>query len=150
MSGALARPSAEGANLLLRIQRRRTRGWRMPPNTISVCRPGRWGNPYRPSAAIKGDYCSIPEITPATAVSLYRQHINGVLDGAFGLTLWDEMNAQIRGRNLACWCHLCPAHAEGKPLGQPCPDCAPCHTDVLGQLANPGLRCELVPEAADG
>ena len=29
-----------------RIQRRRTKGWRMPENTVSVCRPGKWGNPH--------------------------------------------------------------------------------------------------------
>lgn len=28
-----------------RVQLRRTRGWRMPPNTVKVCRPGKWGNP---------------------------------------------------------------------------------------------------------
>jgi hypothetical protein len=31
----------------IRIQRKRAKGWRMPPNTISVCRPGEWGNPHR-------------------------------------------------------------------------------------------------------
>lgn len=30
-----------------RIQRRRTHGWKMPENTISVCRPSKWGNPFR-------------------------------------------------------------------------------------------------------
>lgn len=30
-----------------RIQRKRTRGWKMPPNTVCVTRPGRWGNPYK-------------------------------------------------------------------------------------------------------
>jgi Domain of unknown function (DUF4326) len=29
-----------------RIQRKRTRGWRMPANTICVTRPGKWGNPF--------------------------------------------------------------------------------------------------------
>jgi len=31
----------------IRIQRRRTKGWRMPENTVSVTRPSRWGNPWR-------------------------------------------------------------------------------------------------------
>jgi len=31
----------------VRIQRKRTKGWRMPENTISVCRPGKWGNPFK-------------------------------------------------------------------------------------------------------
>ena len=30
-----------------RIQRKRTKGWKMPENTVSVCRPGKWGNPFR-------------------------------------------------------------------------------------------------------
>jgi hypothetical protein len=30
-----------------RIQRKRHKGWRMPPNTVSVTRPGKWGNPFR-------------------------------------------------------------------------------------------------------
>ena len=29
-----------------RIQLRRTRGWRLPPNAVSVARPTRWGNPF--------------------------------------------------------------------------------------------------------
>lgn len=30
-----------------RIQRRRTKGWRMPENTVYVGRGSKWGNPYR-------------------------------------------------------------------------------------------------------
>ena len=30
-----------------RIQRRRTKGWRMPEGAIYVGRPTIWGNPYR-------------------------------------------------------------------------------------------------------
>ena len=31
----------------IRIQRKRSKGWRMPPNTVSCCRPVPWGNPFR-------------------------------------------------------------------------------------------------------
>ena len=31
-----------------RIQRQRTRGWRMPEGAIYVGRPTRWGNPFQP------------------------------------------------------------------------------------------------------
>lgn len=31
----------------IRIQRKRTKGWKMPPNTVCVTRPGRWGNQWR-------------------------------------------------------------------------------------------------------
>lgn len=42
-----------------------------------------------------------------------------------------------RGHNLACWCGLCDAHrASGRPLGTTCPDCAPCHADLLLEIAN--------------
>lgn len=30
-----------------RIQRRRTKGWRLPENTVYVGRPSKWGNPFR-------------------------------------------------------------------------------------------------------
>ncbi|QAY96667.1 hypothetical protein CWB41_13800 [Methylovirgula ligni] len=61
--------------------------------------------------------------------------------------VWRSLRDQIgelRGRNLACWCRLCPRHAAtGKPLDEPCPDCVPCHTDVLGARAN-GFVCEAI------
>lgn len=43
-----------------RIQRQRTKGWRMPPGAIYVGRPSPWGNPF----PIKGD------LAPWFAVSL--------------------------------------------------------------------------------
>jgi len=30
-----------------RIQRKRTRGWKMPKNTVYVGRPTKWGNPFK-------------------------------------------------------------------------------------------------------
>lgn len=30
-----------------RVQLSRRKGWRMPPNTVKVARPTRWGNPVR-------------------------------------------------------------------------------------------------------
>lgn len=55
----------------IRIQRKRTRGWKMPPNTVSVCRPGYWGNPYKVG---EFDHLNDERITtPEQAVSLYRE-----------------------------------------------------------------------------
>ena len=31
----------------IRIQRKRTKGWKMPPNTVYVGRPTKWGNPFK-------------------------------------------------------------------------------------------------------
>ena len=30
----------------IRVQLRRTKGWRMPVNTVTVARPTKWGNPF--------------------------------------------------------------------------------------------------------
>jgi hypothetical protein len=94
------------------IQRRRTKGWRLPPNTISVARPGLWGNPHRIGVNGCGD--------AKTAVLWYEQDL---LD----LTLKDKNQFsllsrvhELRGKNLACFC---------KP-GEPC------HRDVLLKYAN--------------
>lgn len=35
-----------------RIQRQRTKGWRMPDGAVYVGRPGKWGNPF----PVSGDY----------------------------------------------------------------------------------------------
>jgi hypothetical protein len=82
-----------------RIQLRRTKGWRKPPGAVVVARPTRWGNPFE-----------WREYGRATAVERYR--------------LWLPISgldpAELRGRDLCCWC----------PLDQPC------HADVLLQEAN--------------
>ncbi|MGE7153115.1 DUF4326 domain-containing protein [Methylorubrum rhodesianum] len=62
-----------------------------------------------------------------------------MLEGAAGYPRRAKLVAglpSLRGKNLACWCALCPEHAAGKPFGIHCCDCSPCHADVLGGLAN--------------
>jgi hypothetical protein len=125
----------------LRIQRRRVAGWRMPPNTIAVSRPGRWGNSHRVAPAFESAGVRFPEITAKTAVKLHRQQMVRALET--WPSVREAIDADLGGRNLACWCHLCPAHVDGKPFDVECPDCAPCHADTLGRLAN-GLTCEAV------
>ncbi len=91
----------------VRIQLRRTKGWRMPPNTVKVTRPSKWGNPIR---AAKGASAQL-------VVDAYRAWLTTHPDGrATALRHIEE----LRGKNLACWC----------PLDQPC------HADVLLELAN--------------
>lgn len=89
-----------------RIQRKRTKGWTMPVNTVYVGRPSRGGNPYRASGAT----------TAAEAVAMFRDYLRRAPDQ-------DEVRTylnSLRGKDLACWC----------PLNQPC------HADVLLELAN--------------
>ena len=74
-----------------RIQRKRTKGWRMPPNTVYVGRGSKWGNPY----------------VGSKAVSLYRAHIAMLSQEIL------SMLEELRGKNLACWCSLDkPCHAD--------------------------------------
>lgn len=102
----------------------------MPPNTVYVGRPGKFGNPF-----IVGDYVQIgkgrgwggfawlktvsefasPAFTlvrdNAHAVELYRRYRD-----VYPLT--ESEQTELRGKDLACWC---------KP-GEPC------HADVLIEL----------------
>ena len=92
-----------------RIQRKRTKGWRMPENTVSVCRPGKWGNPFP------------MEFSDAhgrrVAVWNYELWIQGTDEGK---RIAEAARRELRGKNLACWC----------PLDQAC------HADVLLRVAN--------------
>ena len=110
----------------LRIQRRRTKGWRMPPNTVCVCRPGKWGNPFTVGYDAK---------TNIDAVSLFSEWLQDAITYAPAGRPAKWLPYLI-GRNLACWCRLCPTHAAGKPFAIQCDACEPCHADVLGIAAN--------------
>jgi len=92
--------------MVKRIQRKRTKGWRMPENTVYVGRPTKWGNPF-----------SVGRYGRRGAVEMYRKYI-GHPNSPLGFEP-DDIR-ELRGKNLACWC----------PLGKPC------HADVLIELAN--------------
>jgi hypothetical protein len=100
-----------------RIQLRRTKGWRLPTNTLIVCRPGKFGNPIRVGAVarieVNGSMYDA-QVTPAIAMEFFREYFAGVVRTEPGILDF------LRGKNLACWC----------PLDQPC------HADVLLELAN--------------
>ena len=122
----------------------------MPENTIYVGRGSRWGNPYKIGQTqvrypgIKGQlwelegragkpsgeqvrfvhpdmtvtWHQVEDATPAQCVELYRRWITRrIKEGSIDLT-------PLAGKNLACWC----------------PIDAPCHADLLLQLANGGDR----------
>jgi hypothetical protein len=100
------------------IQRKRTKGWKMPPNTISVTRPGEWGNPHAVTyqGVDKGKYAQ-------QAVDRFeRDLVNGTILDKHGKPLINRIG-ELRGKNLACFC----------PIGQPC------HRDVLLKLANTAI-----------
>lgn len=81
----------------VRIQLRRTSGWKMPPNTVIVDRRTKWGNPF--TKANSGN------IDPALRFAV---EVAPLLDVS-----------ELRGKNLACWCKITdkdgnrvPCHAD--------------------------------------
>lgn len=55
-----------------RIQRKRVKGWRMPPGAVYVGRPSDWGNPFRVGYALDlGPSLGTLDITETLAVELY-------------------------------------------------------------------------------
>ncbi|GAA3705738.1 DUF4326 domain-containing protein [Arthrobacter ginkgonis] len=104
-----------------RIQRRRTKGWRMPAGAVYVGRPTRWGNPYTvgDESAWMGAqpvYGIEEPLTRGDAAQLFHLALTG---GHLDITA-EAIRTELAGKDLACWC----------PLDQPC------HADVLLELAN--------------
>ncbi|NUO35598.1 MAG: DUF4326 domain-containing protein [Dermatophilaceae bacterium] len=142
--------TAEKAQRPKRIQRKRTKGWRMPASAIYVGRPTVFGNPF---CAVKSECCGYWDVrddngvtylvdhsyvhqaevradqrtwttqreAARQAVLLYHDELTYWVGGRME---WDrsfrEAVETLRGKDLACWC----------PLDQPC------HADVLLEVAN--------------
>ncbi|WP_234053753.1 MULTISPECIES: DUF4326 domain-containing protein [unclassified Xanthobacter] len=137
----------------IRIQLSRTRGWRMPENTLKIDRSTRWGNHFHVIACEDGAFevrCRLPDSDSApkaaagtlaaalgAAVGLYGAWLNS----EWGIHTRRRAKDELRSKNLACWCRLCERHHAGRPFGEACAACQPCHADVLGRVAN-GLTCE--------
>lgn len=126
------------------IQLRRTKGWRMPAGAVSVARPSRWGNPWMVGQTVEvsfagdgmrggaaGHYDGADPrffavsftrgLSAAEAVLLYRDDLVRVLEDDD--PYYDDVRealAELRGKDLACWCALDQ----------------PCHRNVLLELAN--------------
>jgi hypothetical protein len=133
----------------LRVQRQRTKGWRMPANTLSVTRPGQFGNPYYPGCGRGFGNISAEGVrrqwrleTRGDAVRHFREYIR-LMRLHEPRRFFADFVAPLRGKNLACWCKLCLKHEEGKPLDIECADCLPCHVDVLGPIVNADSSTEL-------
>lgn len=96
----------------MRVQLRRTKGWRMPPNTVKVTRPGKWGNAFVAGKTYRTIVGTDRPVTDAAhAVSLFR---------ACAWTHRGAIRRELAGKNLACWCKLDQ----------------PCHADILLEIAN--------------
>jgi hypothetical protein len=99
---------AKGVLVPERIQLRRTKGWRKPAGVIVVARPSRYGNPFAIAAGGR---------TRDEAIAEFRR---ALLDGHLDFTA-EDVQRELGGRDLACWCALDQL----------------CHADVLLEVANP-------------
>lgn len=120
----------------IRVQRKRTKGYKLPENTVCVTRPGKYGNPF----IIVGDmiYLNVKfrrkTLYPGRfwqmgnqqdCVNLFRHLLTGAFNNTHDsdIAYWVNHFANIdkdelRGKNLACWCALDK----------------PCHADVLLEM----------------
>jgi len=108
----------------IRVQLNRKKGWRMPANTVKVDRSTIWGNPFRVGIVTPvGDEPGCTSV--AQAVRLFRKMLEtrqADIERHHQFFVFTHLRIQtaLRGKNLACWC---------KPG-------APCHADVLLEIAN--------------
>ena len=86
-----------------RIQLSRKKNWRKPLGAVVVSRPSKWGNQF---------IVGTPGVPDAATAVIYFRRSMEYLDA--------EDFAELRGKDLCCWC----------PLS------SPCHADVLLELAN--------------
>lgn len=99
-----------------RVQMRRDRPWRTDhPDAVIVARPTKWGNRYR-----VGDQYITAKMGRATVRD--RAHAVELFRSSREARRWDI--AELRGKDLACWCSLDQ----------------PCHADVLLEVANRPIR----------
>ena len=111
-----------------RIQRQRTKGYRLPPNAVYVGRPTKWGNPFR--AGMYNVTLGREINSRADAVRVFRERLEAhsafFAPGHFDHTTVAQIRDELRGKDLVCWC----------PLDQPC------HADVLLEWANGGAAVQ--------
>lgn len=127
----------------IRIQRKRTKGWKMPENTVYVGRPTKWGNPFK----LRGDmiYGNAGHrrkilspwiyIEPSDndwfdwrnmewidiVLKLYENWLRGCdQNNLIPPPTAKEIKSELRGKNLACFCK----------------DGEKCHADFLLKIAN--------------
>jgi hypothetical protein len=117
-----------------RIQRKRTKGWRMPEGAIYVGRPTKWGNPFSHAEKFAGRDWSLRCYRMAANGYWNPEELKDMPDGPFHIACRDfsdwmklfsigvvnEAKEELRGKDLACWCSLDQ----------------PCHADVLLEIAN--------------
>lgn len=97
----------------------------MPPNTVVVSRPTKWGNPFDWQTA-RDEYGCTDAEAKALVAKIYRDWLTMEEPERFHPDLRPARVAtlaslgELRGKDLGCWC------AVGHP----------CHGDILLELSN--------------
>lgn len=114
-----------------RIQRKRSKGWRMPPFAIYVGRPTIWGNPWTVAETIASGLIA-EGMEREVCFREFRLWLTreDYEEARKNFPIYDLLAdrravilgrlVELRGKDLACWC----------PLDRLC------HADVLLELAN--------------
>jgi len=120
----------------IRIQRKRTKGYKQPPDTIYVGRPTKWGNPimldgdwifidasYRRKILSPWVFYTVGDIDDV--IYLFEKLLDGTQFMNKDLQYWSDHFKkldvkELKGANLSCWCKLTDK----------------CHADILLKLAN--------------
>lgn len=103
----------------LRIQRKRTAGWRKPEGAVCVTRPGVFGNPFETAAAfglwLAGGGVTVNDLKSFLPFNDESLHCLALKRAEILKRL-----PELRGKHVVCFC-------------SPEQDC---HADVLARLAN--------------
>lgn len=104
-----------------RIQRKRSKGWKMPEGAVYVGRPTKWGNLWTPNGYWAAGFNGSWDEALKHCIDAYRAWITGKPHWAHGIPLTEHPDiSELRGKDLSCFC----------PIDRPC------HADVLLELAN--------------
>lgn len=116
--------------MVKRIQRKRTKGWRIPAGSVYVGRGSRWGNPFVVKGnkvyGLDGEIVYEGENPRKKAVELYADWLMPYKHGDDLKTFYqstamhDSIVEELKGKNLCCWCALDEI----------------CHADWLLKIAN--------------
>jgi hypothetical protein len=118
-------PTKTDGNLLLasrlpmRVQRRRTKGYKLPFNTKCVTRGTKWGNPFIVGKHGTRDECLIWFEYLCHGYIMATNNPSTKEQKKLLSAIKNDLH-ELKGNNLACFCKL-----E-----------SPCHADVLLALAN--------------
>lgn len=117
----------------IRVQMKRSKGWKMPANTVYVGRQTKWGNPFKVKRC--GELWCVEyaekdgqilfrltwDTKDSAIKSCLRLYYKYIKNSGGAKVVHEIARIELRGKNLACWC----------PLD------LPCHADVLLKIANP-------------